>query len=53
MVKVKISLNGIIQAAPDDLKRLEKESPDDLLRAMLVQGIKIEKTIEIIKPKGK
>lgn len=53
MVKAKITLSGIVQAAPDDLKRLEAESPDDLMRTMLVQGVKIEKTIEVIKPEKK
>jgi hypothetical protein len=40
-VKVNIEIRGQLEVDSDDLKRLEAEGPDDLLRALIVNNSKI------------
>ena len=40
-MKVNITINGQLEVETDDLKRLEAEGPDDLLRALIVNNSKI------------
>lgn len=51
-MKVNIEIRGQLEVDSDDLKRLEAESPADLVRAMALQEVNINKKIEPVK-KGK
>ncbi|MDD4986952.1 MAG: hypothetical protein PHQ43_14485 [Dehalococcoidales bacterium] len=51
-MEILVTISGVIKADADDLKRLEAESPADLVRAMALQGVNINKKIEPVK-KGK
>lgn len=40
-MKVNIEIRGQLEVDSDDLKRLEAEGPDDLLRALIINNSKI------------